>query len=312
MNAHIKFFIKKLPFVKFFIRLFIHPFIKTKKLSLEINTFFSSPFYLKNFSAIPKISNLIISLTSFPARMKFIEFTIFSLINQTVRPEKIILWLSEKEFLNKEKDIPSNLEKYFPLGLEIKFIKDNFKSYNKLIFSLKEYPLYNIITVDDDVFYKKTFIELLASTHKLYPNDIISNKVRRISFTNKILNPYLNWRSLHSSGISFLNFLLGYGGVLYPSNCLYKDVTNESLFLMLSPHADDIWFYVMALLKNTKIRKPRYIFRKTFPFDYQLTEEWQDIPELMKINWSNNKNDSQFKAVLDYYSLYDSFYNKYA
>ena len=35
--------------------------------------------------------------------------------------------------------------------------------------------------------------------------------------------------------------------------CLYKDVLDEQKFLHLAPHQDDIWFWAMALLKETKI-----------------------------------------------------------
>ena len=40
---------------------------------------------------------------------------------------------------------------------------------------------------------------------------------------------------------------------MYPPDSLYKDVLNENLFMQLAPKADDIWFWAMALLNNTKI-----------------------------------------------------------
>jgi hypothetical protein len=50
-----------------------------------------------------RIDNLIVSLTSFPGRIDEIQYTIFSLLDQNVLPEKIILWLAENEFPKKEK-----------------------------------------------------------------------------------------------------------------------------------------------------------------------------------------------------------------
>ena len=312
MNKEIKELIKRLPLAKLFINLFLYPTVKVKKLSKKIDRLFSDlSSSIEIFNKTPKIPNLIISLTSFPARMKFIEFTIFSLIKQTIRPEKIVLWLSEKEFINKENDVSDNLYKYKQFGLEIKFAEDNFRSYNKLIFSIKEYSNFIIVTADDDVCYKPNWLKLLYSTHMLFPQDIISNKIRRITFSNKQIDPYLTLKN-RPSGASFLNILLGYSGVLYPPDKLYKDLFDSHLFLELCPYADDIWFFVMALLANTKIRKPNYFFRRISSFDYQLSNEWKKIPELMKVNWIENRNDNQLKAVLKYYDLYDHFFINYA
>jgi len=304
--------IKKLSFFRYFIYTFLHPHIKTKILNSNINRYYSNiNKSLETFKKIPQIPNLIISLTSFPARMDYIEYTLFSLIKQTIRPQKIILWLSLEEFPNKEKDISDNLLRYNQFGLEINFVNENIKSFKKLVFAIKEYPENVIVTSDDDVYYKPDWLYLLFITHKLNPKDIISHKIHRISFSNKTIKPYLKWKN-YPSNVSFLNFFVGYGGVLYPPGSLFKDVTNTALFLSLCPTADDIWFYTMALLNNTRIRKIKVCIKKCFPIDYELTENWKNVPSLMDINWINNKNDIQLKAVLEHYSLYDKFYDKYA
>ena len=55
---------------------------------------------------IPIINNLIISLTSYPERIEFVHLAIKSLLNQAILPSKIILWLAESEFPNREKNLP--------------------------------------------------------------------------------------------------------------------------------------------------------------------------------------------------------------
>ena len=47
---------------------------------------------------------------------------------------------------------------------------------------------------------------------------------------------------------------IGVGAVLYFPNCFYKDVLREDLFLKLANNTDDLWFWVMAILNNTKIK----------------------------------------------------------
>ena len=60
---------------------------------------------------------------------------------------------------------------------------------------------------------------------------------------------------------SFLNFLTGVGGVLYPPNSLHQDILSQEGFSSLCPNADDIWFWAMAVLADTKISL-RLVFLK--------------------------------------------------
>ena len=54
-------------------------------------------------------NDVIVSLTSYPPRIKTVHLTIESLLMQTQRVKKILLWLSPEEFPNKEDDLPSEL-----------------------------------------------------------------------------------------------------------------------------------------------------------------------------------------------------------
>ncbi len=44
----------------------------------------------------------------------------------------------------------------------------------------------------------------------------------------------------------------GENGVLFPPNCCYKDIFNNTLFMKLIPTNDDIQFWAQACLKGTK------------------------------------------------------------
>ena len=58
----------------------------------------------------------------------------------------------------------------------------------------------------------------------------------------------------HRDVASFHNRLTGYGAVLYPPNCFYKDVCDESLIKELIPTHDDVWLWAMATLNGYKTR----------------------------------------------------------
>jgi hypothetical protein len=284
----------------------------TKKIDKEIKHYFQNrTTSLKKFNVKKQINNLIVSFTSFPARIELVEYTLFSLLKQTIRPQKIILWLSENEFKEAGKNHPKNLEKYTDFNFEIQYVKENFRSYKKLIYSINKYPNKIIVTADDDAFYPSDWLELLYDTHCSFKNDIIAHRIHRVTFNNTGIAPYRNWED-NNTDVSYLNFFTGLGGILYPPNSLYKDATNEELFLKLCPNADDIWFYIMALLQKRKIRQVKNGYRNIMHFDYMYKKKYTDIPELASVNVNKNQNDVQLRAVLEYYKIYDSFYELYA
>ena len=110
---------------------------------------------------------IIVSLTTFPARINTVYKTVTTLLQQTVKPDILVLWLAEEQFPNKQ--LPENLINLEKYGLTIKWCKD-IKSFKKLIPSLKEYPEDIIITLDDDYYYDKDLLKTLLEEHEKYPD----------------------------------------------------------------------------------------------------------------------------------------------
>ncbi len=260
------------------------------------NVIFISFFY--SFKKLRKIypnhslkHKLTISLTSKRSRFKFLHLTLKSIIFQTVMPDNLILWIDKKEkkFLNKN---ILNLKKY---GLKIKYCK-NFRSYNKIIHTLKINSKNYIITFDDDVIYEKTSVEYLVNKSIRNRNKIISNRIHRIVL-NKSGMPtkYNKWNWNYTSLKAHkLNFLTGVYGVLYPPNSFFKDVTNEKIFLKLSPYADDLWLFWMIRLKKKLVLWSEFGLRNIhLNFDEGLS----------RINFKNNQNDKQIINLIKYYGL---------
>ena len=270
-------------------------FIDKKKIIKESKSL--SPLLAVDNNKTPK---LIVSLTSFPERIPEIFYNLYSLLSQTIKPDILILWLAEEQFPNKEKDLPQlvlNLKKY---GLTIKWCKD-IKSYKKLIFSLKEFPDDIIVTADDDIYYPDNWLELLYNSYLRDPQYIHCHRAHRIE-TNDAgqVNSYNEWdKCITNNEASYLNFFTGAGGVLYPPNSLYEDVLNEELFMKLAPTADDIWFWAMAVLNNTKIRIINNHITDFIFVDPELEFRMTDATSLYKINIL--KNDEQLKNSIDYY-----------
>ncbi len=245
-------------------------------------------------------NGVIISLTSFPQRMYEIHFTLYSLLTQTVKPSKVILWLGEEQFPNREKDIPEKVLKLKDIGLTIGWHK-NLRSYTKLIPALKNYPDNIIVTADDDIYYEKDWLERLINTYETNPNYIVCHRAHKVKLSKTGIAPYKKWpKKIKNCKPSYLNFLTGVGGVLYPSGCLYKDVLNEKLFTELAPNADDVWFWAMAVLNETKIAVAK---NKITELTYVNPERERGLTNEITLFSSNKKggNDLQIEQVLNHY-----------
>jgi len=244
--------------------------------------------------------DVIISLTSYGKRIYDVYLTIESLMQQTVKPNKIILWLSEDEFTLD--NIPVTLKKLEKRGLTIEFCKD-IKSYTKLVTALRKYPNDIIITVDDDILYQFDLVENLLNSYKEDPQFIYFCRGHRMKIVNNVLLNYNKWDQLiNDFNINKLNFPTGVGGVLYPPHSLYFEVTDEKKFMSLAPYADDVWFKAMALLQGTLSKKA--FTRSPIGVDYiDLISEIQMDTALYKINIL--KNDEQIKAVFENYNIYE-------
>lgn len=204
-----------------------------------------------------KRGNFIVSLTTFPARIHTIKYTLYSIFNQSLLPKKIVLSLNIKEFegISIEREI-IDLEKY---GLEILWSNEDIRQYNKIIPTLRQYRDEVIITLDDDIYYPKDLLKGLYEAYEFDNSNIYAQRGRIISLDGQGVSSFSNWALVKKNDYKMQNnpssriFLEGVGGVLYPPYSLYSDVDNASLFMNIAPKADDVWLWGMAVLGGRKI-----------------------------------------------------------
>ena len=101
----------------------------------------------------------IISLTSWKKRIDTVPKTIYNLL-QMCKGFHIVLVLSEDEFPQKENELPDNLKIFIDNNLiEILWVKKNYRSFKKILFTMKKYPDVPIISADDDCYYCCNYAE---------------------------------------------------------------------------------------------------------------------------------------------------------
>ena len=110
-----------------------------------------------------------VSLTSYGDRVYSVCYVIYSILMQSVQPNRIILWLSEQEY--NDENLPQSLKDLRSRGVEIAYCPD-YRSYKKIIPTLRKYPEDVIITIDDDVLYGHETLEYLINAYLQEPEYI--------------------------------------------------------------------------------------------------------------------------------------------
>ena len=236
----------------------------------------------------------IVSLTSIPSRLKTLHLTIRSLLNQSVQPKKVILWLN----VDLRKKLPKALKDLENEIFEIRYSQLNC-SHRKLVHSLEEFPNEIIITCDDDFMYRPNWLENIYEEHLRNPDYIIANQTRYIQYDSNG-NPlsYKNWvyrneRTFNQNAV----IPIGAEGVLYPPDVLSEKTTESELFLELTPYADDLWFKAMAILKNTKAILASNRPKRAIPI------LGSQKYSLKKTNIGADKNKIQWIALTEYFNI---------
>ena len=199
---------------------------------------------------------VVVSMTSFPAAIPYAVQAIQSILDGTVLPDKMVLYLTFAQF--GKNGIPQELLELAESNpiFEIRDYGNDIRSYRKLIPALQDFPDAVIVTVDDDVHYHRHMLRDLLCLHKQLPHAVLAHRAKRM----KPGKPYRQWkkyrwyhflpRRIHAD---FTNIQTGVGGVLYPPHSLQPEMMDAGLFTQIAPTTDDIWFWAAAVAGGTPV-----------------------------------------------------------
>jgi len=239
--------------------------------------------------------NIIVSLTSFPARIEGVSIVIENMLNQTIKPDQILLYLAEEQFPNKVLPDKLKLLEEENACFNIKYC-DDLKPHKKYFYAMQEYPKDIIITVDDDIYYPLDVIEKLLDSYKRYPNAVSCMRGHTIKmYDEETYAPYKKWKEPKRivGRPSILTLPTGVGGVLYPPGCLATEVFNKDAIKSTCLFADDLWLKWMQLKKGI----PCILVQDKFELRY--IDGTQDSC-LWKDNDDGGRNNSAWRDIIDY------------
>lgn len=218
-----------------------------------------------NDNALEK-PQVVMSLTSFPKRLPRLWLVIECLLRQTVKPDRLILYLTASQVPDIEK-LPRRLLAQRRRGLEIRLCDKPIRSHTKYFDAMQQFPESIVITVDDDLFYRSTLVERHLKHHGDHPDCVITNWAK-VVISGK--SRYDRWPDAAEPTLAKNLMILGVSSVLYPPHSVHPDAFDPGNIQKLSLTADDVWLSAQ-------------IFRQGTPV-YFTAEEFRSLPVLIRNN----------------------------
>jgi len=239
------------------------------------------------------LDNIYISLTSIKGNQASLYQTLDSISNQSIKPDKCFLYLSEESYLLDQgfqnRQVSPELHSLLSNNsiFELKWVK-NTGPYRKLLPLLKDKKDEDcvIIAIDDDTVYDRDMIEIYINNYKKY-NCVIAARAHTMKF-DTIENIAYEDRS-QLNRLNLYNFHTGKGGVLYSPKFFAKSLNhffNEEIYKDCCPFGDDIWFNLHRIANGVQCyipEKSSYTKDNTTIFGL-----WNNI---------NSKNDNNTKYI---------------
>lgn len=242
-------------------------------------------------------NEIIVSLTTYPDRIDKVWMVIESMLVQTLKPDRVILWLAEDEFQGID-ELPENLSQQMKRGLEIKFCK-NIRSHKKYYYAIKEFDDSIIILIDDDFIYPRYLLNDLYREYINNPKCIITRTAAVVHDIESSLPSSWGRLGKRSDYVSESDLQAFTGsGTLLPPHALPEEALDLNNIEEICPYADDLWLFYFSR-KNGFKTKP---LLPPKPFPIPLFEKSRS--SLWEINGPlGGQNDVQWKRIIQKFGL---------
>ena len=247
---------------------------------------------------------LIVSLTSIPERIATLHLCLDSLLRQSLKPDRLLLWLSacespDQQTLGQDR-LPAHIKRLLARGLDVRWCRD-IGCYGKIIPARRAYPHAILVTADDDLFYPRDWLEQLYTAYQKDTRHVYCHRAHSIRYDAEgRLLPYRQWdfEAQGFAGPSLDLFATGVGGVLYAPEHLQADLLKEEVFRKLCPTADDVWLNAMRRLNQVQVKK---VADRSQPLQ---KIRIRNNRTLATYNVVNGQNDKQLASVNAIYSCF--------
>ena len=286
---------------------FLHDFFNGP-LFPESGTAIENDIYLNNlYTAVKRLpledyleqsrEPVTVSLTSYPARIRFVPRALDSIWKQSHLPDQVVLWLAEEQFPNGEADLPDELKSLIQRGqLQLRWC-DDLMPHKKYFYMLQECRAGVVITIDDDLCYPTDMIRRLMMAHLAYPGTVAAMRTHVMAIEQDgSLLPYRLWLKETTAGLETPSFQLlatGGAGALYPANLFTAEVFDREAVLNNCLRADDLWMKAMELICDVPVVPAADHMDLCYVPDSQEEALWHG-------NIEQDGNDIQFERIIQW------------
>ena len=239
-------------------------------------------------------TEITVSMTSYPARIGYVPTVVKSILNQTWKADRVLLWLAEEQFPRKEAELPGELTGLTDETFIIRWC-DDLKPHKKYYYAFQETKEGVIINFDDDCILADYQIELLLLSYIRHPEAVSSTRAHLMAITdNGRLLDYQYW--IKQSDI-MLNkpcmqlIATGVGGILYPVGIFSEDLYDKAAISKTCLMADDLWLKAHEVMSDIPVVLACSYKGIELVTGSQESSLWQN---------NQNENDRQMKEIIQY------------
>lgn len=237
-------------------------------------------------------TELVVSLTSYGKRLETVHLAIKSIMYQTFKADKILLYIAEED---SEREIGKE-EELVKAGLIIRRGVRDLKPHKKYFYAMQEFKESVIVTIDDDVLYDDRLLEKLYKKHTEYPDSVICMRGHRMTKENGKVAPYEFWEGEVVSAMPEKGICAtGVGGILYPCGKYREAFLDEKGIKETSLYGDDLWLKVIELIWGIST----YSIGE---FPARIIEGSQE-EALYEENADNKRNDVYLDSLQQYFNM---------
>lgn len=186
-----------------------------------------------------------------------LPLVLLTLIQQSLRPSAIHLWLTEEDATLLD---PAVVERFGPYGLRIR-VCDDLRCHKKWLPMIEAGHMDPFVICDDDIIYPRDWFGSLLKEHR--DEFYAGTKCHRIlRDPNGMPLPYGRWdKQIQGTGEAHHStFVTGCGGAVIVPRRLQPRFFDRSEILAKCPRADDIWLKAAHQASGIPCYKTKYSF----------------------------------------------------
>lgn len=196
----------------------------------------------------------IVALNCTPNSINYAHLAIKSLLGQLCNEDKLILYLSKKQF--EDCKLPEAIKQLMGDIVSVCYIDDDLGRHNSYYYAMRDYPEDIVILGDDNIEYPDNTIELLLSGHELHPNEIICLYGKTIAMSSPMdFLSFPEWKKeikIVNKPSHAVYASIG-TGVLFPPHSLSKVAFDKNEIRFFSLEKVALWLNLMAIYSGTRI-----------------------------------------------------------